>query len=494
MYTHFIHTQIDIIPSHSIIWIPSHSIICNHHTHTHFTHTHALSLACAHSLSSCPSFSPSFLAPSLPHRYPCRSICQVWWPLNGYLYFVIFILLSFPLPDFVHTRAYSSVDGWQIMSCQYFFFGRTMFGQDMLWAMGYCCIFLWIFPALVWGRSALSCGFAVRMLFVPLPNRKPSAEGRTEHPRVTSKNCWGGFLAQWSPMSCTLFFETVYFFFTTPCVDANFVIDPLCWRYFHSRSLQLHNSTSWTISMFVSGRLHRQICSLMPDMDMSKETHSYEHSNVLRILYFVAVVWGRSALSCGFAVRMLFVPLPNRKPSAEGRTEHPRVTKNNCWGVFLAQWSPMSCTLFFKTIYFPVRACVGACYHFVCVDARSRRFVRSFLWDGQNLLATYVAESLLKRTWFLVGPCKRDLIIQGDYSSLPSHVLTLRSFSIEKECSVHTWGWIGSLNYLVSVCKRDPAILFYPSLPFYVLTLLSFLISCLDATVSRCHVLTLLSF
>jgi len=66
----------------------------------------------------------------------------------------------------------------------------------------------------------------------------------------------------------------------------------------------------------------------MPDMPVSKETHGYEHSDVLRILYFVAVavVWGRSALSCGFAVRMLFVPLPNRKPSAEGRTEHPRVT------------------------------------------------------------------------------------------------------------------------------------------------------------------------
>ena len=36
-----------------------------------------------------------------------------------------------------------------------------------------------------WGRSALSCAFSVRMLFVPLPNSKPSAEGRTEHPRVT---------------------------------------------------------------------------------------------------------------------------------------------------------------------------------------------------------------------------------------------------------------------------------------------------------------------
>jgi hypothetical protein len=36
-----------------------------------------------------------------------------------------------------------------------------------------------------WGRSALSCAFSMRMLFVPLPNSKPSAEGRTEHPRVT---------------------------------------------------------------------------------------------------------------------------------------------------------------------------------------------------------------------------------------------------------------------------------------------------------------------
>ena len=38
---------------------------------------------------------------------------------------------------------------------------------------------------LLWGRSALSCGFAMRKLFVPLPNMKPSAEGGTEHPRVT---------------------------------------------------------------------------------------------------------------------------------------------------------------------------------------------------------------------------------------------------------------------------------------------------------------------
>ena len=53
---------------------------------------------------------------------------------------------------------------------------------------------------LLWGRSALSCGFAMRKLFVPLPNMKPSTEGGTEHPRVTLNNCWGGFLAQWSPM------------------------------------------------------------------------------------------------------------------------------------------------------------------------------------------------------------------------------------------------------------------------------------------------------
>ena len=38
------------------------------------------------------------------------------------------------------------------------------------------------------------------------------------------------------------------------------------------------------------------------------------------------VTWGRSALSCAFAVRMLIVPLPNIKPSAEGRAEHPRMT------------------------------------------------------------------------------------------------------------------------------------------------------------------------
>jgi len=34
-----------------------------------------------------------------------------------------------------------------------------------------------------------------------------------------------------------------------------------------------------------------------------------------------------------------------------------------------------------------------------------------------------MAESLLKRTRFLVLPCKRDLIIQGAYSSLPPHVV-----------------------------------------------------------------------
>jgi len=28
-----------------------------------------------------------------------------------------------------------------------------------------------------WGRSALSCAFSVRMLFVPLPNSKPSRRG-----------------------------------------------------------------------------------------------------------------------------------------------------------------------------------------------------------------------------------------------------------------------------------------------------------------------------
>ena len=29
----------------------------------------------------------------------------------------------------------------------------------------------------IWGRSALSCAYSVRMLFVPLPNSKPSARG-----------------------------------------------------------------------------------------------------------------------------------------------------------------------------------------------------------------------------------------------------------------------------------------------------------------------------
>ena len=35
------------------------------------------------------------------------------------------------------------------------------------------------------GEISLELCLSVRMLFVPLPNIKPSAEGRTEHPRVT---------------------------------------------------------------------------------------------------------------------------------------------------------------------------------------------------------------------------------------------------------------------------------------------------------------------
>ena len=93
-----------------------------------------------------------------------------------------------------------------------------------------------------------------------------------------------------------------------------------------------------------------------------------------------------------------------------------------------------------------------------------------------------MAESLLKRSRLLVVPCIRDLIIQEAYSSLPSHVLTLRSFSIEKERSVNTWGWIGSLNYLVyfakEPCQKPGSFQKRPSHPILFIAA----IPCVDAT------------
>ena len=54
--------------------------------------------------------------------------------------------------------------------------------------------------------------------------------------------------------------------------------------------------------------------------------HIYIYVDTYIHKYVDMLLWGRSALSCGFAMRKLFVPLPNMKPSTEGGTEHPRVT------------------------------------------------------------------------------------------------------------------------------------------------------------------------